>query len=95
MAFFEKDELKDLYQSAKDESYEWRRDYKEYERLADNGLIEDLDETLPEVNDGTLSAALFKLPKRIINTDLVGGSSHRTQMKPGSMNWLTCTGRTR
>jgi len=72
MAFFEKDELKDLYQSAKDESYEWRRDYKEYERLADNGLIEDLDETLPEVNDGTLSAALFKLPKRIINTDLVG-----------------------
>lgn len=72
MAFFEQDELKDLYQQAKDESYEWRRDYKEYERLADNGLIEDLDETLPEVNDGTLSAALFKLPKRIVNSELEG-----------------------
>ena len=72
MAFFEKDELQDLYQSAQDESYEWRRDYKEYERLADNGLIEDLDETLPEVNDGTLSSALFKLPKRIVNTELIG-----------------------
>lgn len=72
MAFFEQDELKDLYSQAKDESYEWRRDYPEYERLADNGLIDDLDETLPEVNDGTLAGGLFKLPKRIVNSDLVG-----------------------
>jgi len=72
MAFFEQDELKDLYTQAKDESFEWRRDYPEYERLADNGLIDDLDETLPEVNDGTLAGGLFKLPKRIVNSDLVG-----------------------
>lgn len=72
MAFFDETELKDLYAQAKDESYEWRRDYSEYERLADNGLIDDLDETLPEVNDGTLAGGLFKLPKRIVNSDLVG-----------------------
>lgn len=72
MAFFLQEELKELYTQAKDESYEWRRDYPEYERLADNGLIDDLDESLPEINDGTLSAALFKLPKRIVNSDLVG-----------------------
>lgn len=72
MAFFEQDELKDLYTEAKSESYEWRRNYPEYERLADNGLLEDLDETLPEVNDGTLAAALFKLPKRVVDHDLTG-----------------------
>lgn len=72
MAFFDKEDLKDLYQQAKDESYEWRRNYSEYERLADNGLIEDLDETLPPANDGTLAGGLFKLPKRIVNKELEG-----------------------
>lgn len=66
MAYYEQDELKDLYATAKDEAYEWRRDYQEYERLADNGLLEDLDESLPEVNDGSLAAALFKVPKRVV-----------------------------
>ena len=72
MAFFEETELKDLYAQAKDESYQWRKDYPELERLADNGLIDDLDETLPEINDGELSAGLFKLPKRIVDSDLKG-----------------------
>lgn len=71
MVFFEKDELHDLYKQAKTESEEWRRDYPELERLADNGLLEDLDEELPETNDGTLSASLFKLPKRVVG-DLHG-----------------------
>lgn len=71
MAFFEEDELKDLYTQAKDEAYQWRKNYPEYERLADNGLLSDLDEALPEVNDGSLAAALFKLPKRIVG-DLNG-----------------------
>jgi hypothetical protein len=72
MAFFEESELKELYTQARDESYQWRKDYPELERLADNGLIDDLDETLDEVNDGELSAGLFKLPKRIVNSDLKG-----------------------
>lgn len=72
MAFFKSEELKDLYQQAHDEAYEWRRNYNEYERLADNGLIDDLDETLPETNSGDLAGALYKLPKRIVDRDLTG-----------------------
>jgi len=63
----EKD-IYDLYSQAKDESKIWRKDYHEYERLAENGLIEDLDPDLPETNDGSLAASLYKLPKRIINS---------------------------
>lgn len=65
-------EIYSLYKESKQESDQWREDYHEFERLADNDLIEDLDPTLPEVNDGTLSAALFKLPKRIVNSSLKG-----------------------
>jgi hypothetical protein len=65
-------EIYDLYQQAKDESKVWRKDYPEYERLAENGLLEDLDPDLPETNDGSLAAALYKLPKRIINSDKKG-----------------------
>ena len=70
--FFDKDEIKNVYSSAVSDAREWRKDYPEYERLADNGLLEDLDESEPEVNDGSLSAALFKLPKRIVNSKLKG-----------------------
>lgn len=72
MAWFDKKEIGKLYTEAVDEAKQWRRDYPEYERLADNGLIEGLDESLPEVNDGSLSAALFKLPKRIIDPKITG-----------------------
>lgn len=72
MAFFLQEDLEDLYQRAKDESYEWRKNYSEYERLADNELADDIDDSLPEVNDGELAASLFKLPKRIVNSDLKG-----------------------
>lgn len=65
-------ELYKLYKDSKTESDNWREDYHEFERLADNDLIEDLDPTLPEVNDGTLAAALFKLPKRVVNSNLKG-----------------------
>lgn len=68
----EPEEIKKLLKQAKDESDQWREDYHEYERLADNDLIEDLDPSLPEVNDGSLAAALYKLPKRIVNSDLKG-----------------------
>ena len=63
-------ELYKLYTSSKSESNEWREDY--HERLADNGLLENLDPTLPETNDGTLSASLYKLPKRIIKASIKG-----------------------
>ena len=65
-------EIAKLYDDAVKESRAWRIDYPEYERLADNGLLEDLDENLPEVNDGSLAASLFKLPKRIISSALTG-----------------------
>lgn len=73
MAFItDKDELWALREQSRAEAKEWKRDYPEFERLADNELIEDGDENLPEVNDGSLSAALFKAPKRIISSELSG-----------------------
>lgn len=72
MAFVAKKDLKDLYNQSKQEAHIWREDYPAYERLADNGLMEGLDANLPEVNDGSLAAALFKLPKRIISNNLSG-----------------------
>ncbi len=73
MAFLnDEKEIYDLYEEAKSESKIWRKDYHEYERLAENGLLEDLDPDLPETNDGTLAASLYKLPKRIINSQKKG-----------------------
>lgn len=72
MAFVQKDDLKQLYTDSKSEAHIWREDYPSYERLADNGLLPGLDPNLPEVNDGSLSASLFKLPKRIVNSNLSG-----------------------
>jgi hypothetical protein len=76
LAFLTEDkELYDLYEQAKNESKIWRKDYHEFERLAENGLLEDLDPDLPETNDGTLAASLYKLPKRIINSTKKGRAS--------------------
>jgi len=72
VAFLNDKDLYKAYEEATKEADIWRRDYTEYERLADNGLLTDLDESLPEVNDGSLAAALFKLPKRIVSTKLRG-----------------------
>jgi hypothetical protein len=85
MAFFLENELKDLYTESVDEKRIWQRDYSEFERLADNGLIEDLDEFEPEVNDGSLAAALFKLPKRIVNSKLTG----RAKALDADDAWIT------
>lgn len=72
MAFLEDKDLWSTYTQAKSEADQWKKGYHEYERLAANDLAEDLDESLPETNDGSLAASLFKLPKRIISTKLVG-----------------------
>ncbi len=72
MAFIEKDDLKQLYTESKTEAHVWREQYPAFERLMDNGLMEGMDENLPEVNDGSLAAALFKLPKRVVSTKLSG-----------------------
>lgn len=65
-------EIGTQYQLSRQESDIWREDYHEFERLANNDLIDDLDESLPEVNDGTLAASLYKLPKRIVSNKLKG-----------------------
>lgn len=65
-------EIHDLYNEAEQQSNIYRKNYPEFERLADNEIIDDLDESLPEVNDGTLAASLYKLPKRIVNSNLKG-----------------------
>lgn len=86
MAFITSDkELFKLYVDSKKEADQWRENYHEYERLADNGLLENLDPALPEVNDGSLSASLFKLPKRIINSTLKG----RAVATNRDDSWLT------
>lgn len=73
MAFLKKvSDICGLREDARNEALVWQRNYPEYQRLADNEIIDDLDEALPEVNDGTLAASLFKLPKRIVNSDLTG-----------------------
>jgi len=72
MAFLKKTDLKTLYSESKTDAHLWRSQYEEYERLMDNGLMEGLDSNLPEVNDGSLAAALFKLPKRIVSSKLSG-----------------------
>ena len=66
------EKLLDSYTKAQTDGKEWKKDYPEYERLANNELLPDLDENLPETNDGSLSAALFKLPKRVVPNDLTG-----------------------
>lgn len=65
MAYYKKTELKSLYTDSKTEAHIWRQSYPAFERLMDNDLMEGLDPNLPEVNDGSLSASLFKLPKRV------------------------------
>lgn len=85
MAFYNPEDLKDLLQESRDEALVWRVDYPEYERLADNGLLEDLDEYEPEVNSGDLCAALFKLPKRIFNSNLKG----RAKALDADDAWIT------
>lgn len=72
MAFIKDTEIKSIYDESKLEQNIWQEDYPTYERLANNDLIEGLDENLPEVNDGSLAAALFKLPKRIVSSELSG-----------------------
>lgn len=85
MAFLEKDEVQEAYEASVGEAKVWRENYPEFERLADNGLRDDLDESLPEVNDGTLAASLFKLPKRIVNSDLAG----RAKAVDTDESWIT------
>ena len=72
MAFLEQDDIKKIYNISTQEAHIWREDYPGYERLANNDLIDGLDPNLPEVNDGSLAAALFKLPKRIVSSKLTG-----------------------
>lgn len=85
MSFYTADELHDLYIESKDEAGVWREHYNDYERLADNGLLEGLDENLPQVNDGSLAASLFKLPKRIVSTKLRG----RAKALDADDAWIT------
>jgi hypothetical protein len=72
LAYLDKSDLKTLYTQSKTEAHIWREGYPAYERLMNNDLLESLDPNLPEVNEGSLSAALFKLPKRIVNKQLSG-----------------------
>jgi len=71
-SFIEKDEIKEIYTTSRQDAHTWREAYPAFERLMDNDLMEGLDPNLPEVNDGSLAAALFKLPKRIVSSDLSG-----------------------
>jgi len=85
VAYYLQDEIKEIHSLSKEDARQWRKDYPEYERLADNGLIEDIDEYEPETNDGSLSAALFKLPKRVLNRKLEG----RAKALDASDAWIT------
>lgn len=85
MAYLEGKEIHDAYIEATKEADVWREDYPEFERLMDNGIIEDLDDTLPLVNEGSLSQALYKLPKRVVPANLTG----RAKALDSDDAWLT------
>lgn len=85
VAFIPIEDIHDAYTASSDEALIWRQDYDEYERLADNGLLPDLDENLPEVNDGSLAASLFKLPKRVVPNNLTG----RVKSLDRDDSWIT------
>lgn len=72
MAFLKQDDLYKNYDASKADAESWRSEYREYERIANNELIANLDKNLPETSDGSLSASLFKLPKRIVSSKLKG-----------------------
>lgn len=79
-------EIFEAYEASSDEADQWRKEYPEYERLADNGLLEDdYDDELPEVNDGSLAASLFKLAKRVIKKKMAG----RATATDRDDEWLT------
>jgi hypothetical protein len=88
MAFLEGEDIWDAYDAACSEAKVWREDYPEFERLMNNGLLPDIDETLPEVNDGSLAASLFKLPKRIFNSDLTGRAKS-LDTEDSDSSWIT------
>ena len=72
MAFLDEKEVYEAYVEATDEANVWRVGYPEIERLMDNGLMDALDDNLPEVNDGSLAASLFKFAKRVVKKKLGG-----------------------
>lgn len=72
MAYLNEEEVYESYQESTKEAELWRKDYPEYERLMDNGLLDALDDNLPDVNDGSLAASLFKFAKRVIKKNLGG-----------------------
>jgi hypothetical protein len=71
VAYLEGKEVCDAYTASSDEANKWREDYPEFERLMNNGLLEDLED-LPDVNDGSLAASLFKFAKRVIRKKMAG-----------------------
>jgi hypothetical protein len=85
VAYLTEDEIFTAYDDSTKEADIWREDYPEYERLADNGLLDELDENLPEVNDGSLAASLFKLAKRVLKKKLGG----RAQATDADDAWVT------
>lgn len=72
MPYLNETDIYDAYTDACDEAIQWRADYPEFERLMENGLMDQLDPNLPEVNDGSLAASLFKLAKRNVKKEISG-----------------------
>lgn len=83
--YLNEEEIFEAYEAATEEAEQWRSEYPEYERLADNGLLDDDDENLPEVNDGSLAASLFKIAKRVIKKKMGG----RAKAVNRDDQWLT------
>jgi hypothetical protein len=73
VAYLNEEEVYEAYDASTKEADLWRKDYSEYERLMDNGLLDVLeDDSLPEVNDGSLAASLFKMAKRVVKKKMGG-----------------------
>lgn len=72
MQFLEVDELGGSYELAKKTARKSWLKYDEFERLANNEVRTDLPSNMPKVNDGSLAAAIRKVPKRIMAKPMTG-----------------------
>jgi hypothetical protein len=72
LQYLSKDDLASAYHDAQLSARKSWLKYDEFERLGNNEVRSDLPANMPKVNDGSLSAAIRKVPKRIIAQPLTG-----------------------
>lgn len=82
--YLEPSELRDAYNDSEKAALEFHSRYNEFDRLAKNKLNPKMDKTFPKVNDGSLSALLKEVPRRV----LAQMSTGRVTTEDNDEEWL-------